>query len=308
MQIRQLEILLAVVRQASFSAAARELQLTQPAVSMQMKALSQEIRAPLFSPRGRRLELTPAGAVLASHAERILRMIDDARAAARLGESDASVLRVAASSTPGAVLPERIAAFARRHSNTLVRLEVRNSRAVETLVSSGQADLGVIGGLRTDRALRSEHWCDDALVFIAAPQHRLGRRRSIAPADLENETLLVRESGSATRATLEAAFLHAQVALPETQVLGDSEALKHAVAAGLGVACVSPFGVQSELALGRLRALRMPGLDLRRPLSILQRDEPGSDALRDFVDFLRARPPRPRRARADGKPPQVHKR
>jgi DNA-binding transcriptional LysR family regulator len=295
MQIRQLEILLAVVRAASYSAAARELDLTQPAVSMQMKALTREIGAPLFASRGRRLEPTAAGEVLARHAERILRLVDDARAAARLDTRGASVLRVAASSTPGAALPERIAAFAKLHPHVLVHLEVRNSRTVESLLSAGLADLGVIGGPRTDRALRSELWCDDELVFIAAPDHRLSRQRSIRPADLEHETVLIREAGSATRATLEAALLGAQFALPETRVLGDSEALKHAVAAGLGIACVSPFSVQSELELGRLCALQMRGIDLRRPLSLLLGGQTESPALLSFLSFLRSR--RPKRLR-----------
>ena len=290
MQLRQLEMLCSVVRRSSLSAAARELGLTQPAVSMQMKALAAEIGTPLFEPRGRRIEPTPAAEVLAGYAERILRLVDDAGAAARLGVRGASVVRVAASSTPGAVLPERIAAYRELVPANRVQLEVRNSSAVEALVGSGRADVGVIGGARTDRSLRSQRWCDDALVVIVGDGHRLARRRSVRPADLEEETLLVREAGSATRATLESAFLRSHRALPRTQVLGDTESLKHAVAAGLGIACVSPLSVRVEVEAGRLRALRMRDVDLRRPLSILLPEGRASREVRDFVAFLRSNP------------------
>ena len=290
MQLRQLEMLCSVVRQSSLSAAARELGLTQPAVSMQMKALADEIGTPLFEARGRRIEPTPAAEVLAGYAERILRLVDDAGVAARLGVRGASVVRVAASSTPGAVLPERIAAYRKLVPANRVQLEVRNSSAVEALVGSGRADVGVIGGARTDRSLRSQRWCDDALVVIVGGGHRLARRRSVRPADLEEETLLVREAGSATRATLESAFLRSHRALPRTQVLGDTESLKHAVAAGLGIACVSPLSVRVEVEAGRLRALRMRDVDLRRPLSILLPEGRASREVRDFVAFLRSNP------------------
>ena len=297
MQIRQLEMLRSVIGRSSYTGAAEELGLTQPAVSMQMKALADEIGAPLFELRGRRLEPTPAAQVLAGYAERILRLVDDARAAARLGVAGSTVIHVAASSTPGAVLPERIAAFRARAPETVVQLQVRNSRAVEELLASGQADVGVIGGALTNPSLSSERWAEDELVVIARPDHPLAGRRRVRAAELATETLLIREAGSATRATLEAAFLRAHVVTPQSQVLGDTEALKHAVVAGLGVAFVSEFSVRAELDAGRLCALRMHGLELRRPLSILLHGEDQSEPALAFVEFLRARPPRPRRRR-----------
>ena len=298
MQLRQLEMLRGVVRHASLSGAARELGLTQPAVSMQMKALADEIGRPLFVQRGRRLEPTPAAEALAVYADRILRLVDDARLAARLGLPGSEVVRVAASSTPGALLPARIAAYRTREPATLVRLEVRNSRAVEERVGSGEVDLGIVGGPRTNPELSSQHWCDDQLVLIVAPDHRLGHRRSVRARDLRGETLLVREAGSATRATLEAAFHHEQTALPEHQVLGDTEALKNGVAAGLGVACVSSFSIRSEIEAGHVCVLRVRDLALKRPLSIVTRPGETSPAVARFAGFLRSKSQVPRAARA----------
>lgn len=281
-----------VVREKSLSGAARELGLSQPAVSMQMKALAEELGVALFEPDGRGLAPTAAGRVLAGYAERILRGVADARLAVRTGVPGSAVVRVAASSTPGVLLPERIAGFQRRRPGAVVRFEVHNSRGVEDRVASGAVDLGVIGGQRRNASLRAEHWCDDELAWIVAPGHRLAGRRSVRPEALARETLLVREAGSATRSTLEAAFLGANLALPESQVIGDTEAIKNAVMAGLGVACVSPFHVRAELAAGRLRPVRIRDLPLRRPLSILRRPGSADQAVERFLDFLRARRPR----------------
>lgn len=288
MTLRQLAMLRAVLARGSLSGAAAELGLSQPAVSMQMKALANELGVPLLEPRGRRLEPTAAGATLAEYAERILRLASDAATAARLKRLDAAVVRVAASSTPGVnLLPGRIAAYARRRPEVVVRLEVLNSQEVERKVSSGQADFGVLGGLRTNTALVAEHWCDDELVLIVPTRHRLARRRRIQPRQLEGETLLVREAGSATRATIEAAFLRSGLPLPQPHVLGDSEAIKSAVGQGLGVAIVSRFAARAE-PRGGLAVVRIEGLDLRRPLQLVR--DPARElgpAAERFMEFLR---------------------
>ena len=100
----------------------------------------------------------------------------------------------------------------------------------------------------------------------------------------------MREAGSATRATLEAAYLREHLALPEAQVVGDTEALKHATAAGLGIACLSPWSVRAEVEAGHLRTLRLLGVELRRPLSILTRT-PAPKPARDFAAYLQTTPP-----------------
>ena len=289
MTLRQLELLRSVLVRGTLSGAAAELGLTQPAVSMQMKALANEIGVPLFDARGRRLEPTPAGRILAAYAERILRLVADAQTAAKLESVEAAVVRVAASSTPGVnLIPGRVAAYRRRRPKTVVRFEVLNSEVVESRVAAGEADFGVVGGHRTRASLVAERWCDDELVLIVPPEHRLARRRRVDAAELSGETLLARESGSATRATIESAFLQVGAPIPSTQVLGDTEAIKRSVAAGLGVGIVSRFSVEAEVRTGVLALIRLSGLELRRPLQLLwdpQREL--SPAALDFLEFLK---------------------
>jgi DNA-binding transcriptional LysR family regulator len=289
MTLRQLEMLRAVAARGSLTEAAAQLDLTQPAVSLQMKSLAAELGRPLYRSRGRRVELTPAGEVLAEFAERILRLVSDGLAAARLGRRDAAVVRVAASSTPGVgLLPALIARYREQSPATLVRLEVLNSAQVEAKVASGEADFGVVGGARTAPGLAAEQWRDDELVLIVAPDHALAGRRRVRSSELEGETLLVREGGSATRAAMASAFLRARVPMPAVHVLGDNEAIKAAVAEGLGIGIVSRFTIRHELASGRLLAAKIAGVELVRPLLIVRDPaQTPSDAVAGFLEFVR---------------------
>lgn len=289
MTLRQLEMLRAVAAHGSLSEAAAELELTQPAVSLQMKSLATELGRPLFRGRGRRLELTPAGEILAEYAERVLRLVSDALAAARRGRRDAAVVRVAASSTPGvSLLPRLIADYRERDPATLVRLEVLNSADVERKVQSGEADFGVVGGRRTVADLAAEQWRDDELVLILSSHHALAGRRRIRPREIDGETLLVREAGSATRAAMESAFAQSRVAMPAVHVLGDTEAIKACVAEGLGVGIVSSESITHELRSGLLWAAKLDGVKLSRPLLIVRdaTQTPGEAAAR-FLRFVR---------------------
>jgi DNA-binding transcriptional LysR family regulator len=287
--LRQLEILRSVLVRGTLSGAADALRLTQPAVSMQMKALASEIGVPLFEPRGRRLEPTAAGRILAAYAERILHLVADAATAARLESLEAAVVRVAASSTPGVnLIPDRVAAYRKKRPKTVVRFEVLNSEVVESRVATGEVDFGVVGGHRTQASLVAERWCDDELVLVVPPNHRLARRRRVNAVELSGETLLARESGSATRATIESAFLSIGAPMPSTQVIGDTEAIKRSVAAGLGVGIVSRFAVQAEVRAGLLALIRLTGLELGRPLQLVW--DPGrelSPPALEFLEFLK---------------------
>jgi DNA-binding transcriptional LysR family regulator len=265
-------------------------------VSLQMKELGAEVGVELFRVRGKRLELTDAGTELIRYAERILSLVEQAPEAARAKARRRGRVRVAASSTPGvSLLPDLIARYRRSRPDVMVTLTVTNSEYVEDRIRRGDVDLGVVGGRLTSNDLRVEPWRRDEVVLVVSPSHPLARRRRMSPSALAGELLLSREQGSATRTTYEAAFLAAGLPLPQTHVVGDTEAIKRAVAAGMGVALLSRFSVSEEVKAGRLATLRFEGLSLIRPLHLLMpsevRDSPSVD---DFAEFLRlsARPHR----------------
>jgi len=295
MTLRQLEMLRAVASGGSLSEAARRLHRSQPAVSMQMKALAAEVGVELFraGPKGR--ELTLEGEILATYAERILRLVDEGSAATRHRRRAPAVVRVAASNTPGVnLLPPRLAAFRRKFPHTEARLEVINSEEVERRVLAGHAEVGVVGGRRTLADLSAEPWCEDELVLALPPRHRLARgRRPVAAEALSHETLLLREAGSATRATIEAAFLRARAPLPPIHVVGSTDAIKSAVAAGLGVGILSRFSIEPERRRGDLAARRVAAIDLRRPLLLLfDPARTASEPVANLLEFLRRSRPR----------------
>jgi DNA-binding transcriptional LysR family regulator len=302
MTLRQLQIFRAVLRLGTLSGAAAELHLTQPAVSMQMKALAKDVGVALFRSKGRRLDATEAGRIFDTYAERILRLADEARMIASLEVTPDRVVRIAASSTPGVhLLPERIAAHRARHPEVVVRLEVLNSEEVEHRVASGEADFGIVGGQLKNADLRADRWCDDELVLVVPRRHRLGRARAASARDLVGEVLLVREPGSATRSTAEAAFLKAGLPLPVVQVVGNTEAIKGSVSAGLGVSLLSRYAVEAEVRSGLLAAVRLKDVALSRPLRIVRDPKRElSPAARGFLAFL-ANSARRRRAPRKGR-------
>lgn len=293
MTLRQLEMLRAAAAGGSLSEGAKAVGLSQPAVSMQMKALAGELGVELFRSGSQGLELTSSGEALVEYAERILSLVEEGAAAARLGQRGASVVRLAASSTPGvSLLPGLLAVFRARAPGIVVRLQVINSEEVERRVLLGDADLGVVGGRRTLANLHAEPWCEDELVLVVPRDHRLARRRRVRPEELREETLLLREAGSATRGTIEAAFLRARAPLPSVHVVGSTEAIKNAVEAGLGIGILSRFSVAKERRSGDLGALRITGLELRRPLLLVTDPRRTlSEGAEQLLRYLRASRP-----------------
>jgi len=289
MTLRQLVTLRALERMGSLSGAGREIGLSQPAVSLQMKELAAEVGVELFRMRGRQLELTDAGKELVRYAERILSLVEQAPEAAREKARRRGRVRVAASSTPGvSLLPDLIAHYRRSRPDVLVTLTVTNTEDVEERIRRGDADVGVVGGRLTSRDFRVEPWWQDEIVLVVSPVHPLARRRHVTTPALAGELLLSREQGSATRTTYEAAFLAAGLPLPQIHVVGDTEAIKRAVAAGMGIAFLSRFSVSEEVKSRRLVAHRIEGLTLTRPLHLLLPAElDGAPAILHFAQFLR---------------------
>jgi len=289
MTLRQLATFRALKRMGTLSGAGRELRLSQPAVSLQMKELRAEIGVELFRIRGKRLELTDAGEELARYAERILGLVEDAPKAARAQANRAGRVRVAASSTPGvSLLPDLIARYRTKKPDVLVTLTVTNTEDVEEKIRRAEVDLGVVGGRLASADLHVEPWWRDEIVLVVSPSHPFAGRRNVPPLALGGELLLSREHGSATRTTYEAAFLSAGLPLPQTHVVGDTEAIKRAVGAGMGIALLSRFSVAEEAKSGRLATLRVEGIPLARPLHLLlpvERD--ASPAVFEFAKFLR---------------------
>jgi DNA-binding transcriptional LysR family regulator len=272
MTLRQLEVFLAVARERSFSRAAARIHASQPTLSEHIGELERELGRKLFHRKGRSVTLTEAGRVFEGHAERVAAAVESARRAmAELDGLTAGSLLVGASTTPGLyVMPAVIARFRARYPGVDLKLSIANSQVIEDRVKARDLDLGVVGG----HAVGPGEECLaagllDELVLVVPPRHPWAERRDVAPGALAEQPLLLREEGSATRRVTERALQRAGVKFQPAMELDHTEAIKQAVMAGLGVAFVSIYAVQGELATRRLRAVRVRGLRVQRHFHVI---------------------------------------
>lgn len=299
MTLRQLEVFLAIARAHSYRQAAEALHTSQPALSQHVRELEGELGARLFDRLSRGVVLTEAGRLLEERAKRVFATLTDVRDV--LGELQGlqrGSLLVGASTTPGIyVLPAVIGEFRRRHPAIDLRLRIANSRVIEEAIRAHEFDLGVVGG----HGLAPGEEClaaglVDELVLIVSPRHRWARSREIAPANLKDEPLLIREEGSATRRVTERALEQAGVSWRASMEFNHTEAIKQAVMVGLGVAFVSVHAVGGEVAGRRLSALRLRGLRIQRHFHVIHSEARTlSVGARALVAMLSERAGKPRR-------------
>ena len=291
MTIRQLEVFLAIAHAQSFSRAAERIHLSQPTLSEHMKELEDELGVPLFIRHSRSVSLTEPGRVFEDYATRVVATLAAGRhAIAELDGLKRGSLVVGASTTPGTyVLPARIAKFREQYPGITVALRIANSRTVQERVRDGEVDLAVIGG----HVLGPSERCIaagilDELQLIVPPDYPV-KDGVLSPARLARERLLIREEGSATRQATERALREAGVTLRPAMELDHTETIKRAVMAGLGVAFVSRYAVEDEVRSGRLRALSVQRMKIRRHFHVIHDERrPLSASARAFITFLAA--------------------
>jgi DNA-binding transcriptional LysR family regulator len=275
MTFHQLRIFLAVARHGSYSRAAGELLLTQPAVSAQVRELERTLDATFFERVGRTIVLTEAGKELRAYAERICALIDEARLAMQeLDGLKRGRIAVAAVSTAGAyVLPSLLGAFQKRYPGISINLEVANRALARDRLLHNEVDLVVMGRPPEEVPHVAEPFLSDEIVVIAAPSHPLATAKRISVDHLAREVFIAREVGSGTRLNADEFFRQQGVKLQVGLELGDNSAVKEAVAAGLGIALLSRHALRMELTLKRLIVLDVAGLPLRRQWFVVHRED-----------------------------------
>lgn len=269
---RQLQVFVETVAAGSLRGAAERLHLTQPAASMALAEMERLVGAPLFDRLRGRLRLNPRGRELLPLAQELVeRHADFARAAAGAGGPLAGELRIGTSNTVGNYrVGELLGDFVRAEPQVAVRLRVGNTETIAMALLAHDLDVACVEGPVLDPELEVLPWREDALVVCAPPGHPLARRRTLAAGDFAGAAWVIREPGSATRAQTEQVLAR----LPATGrrlELSQVEAIKQAVAAGLGIALLPEVAVRDAVDNGRLRALRTPFLKplLQRRLSLL---------------------------------------
>jgi len=294
MDLRHLHTFRTVVDKGSFSLAADELEISQPAVSFQIRALEDSVGQRLLDRSGRRVALTEAGEVAYRYARRMIGLEQEfEREMQELGDRIAGRLVLGSSTGPGElVLPRLLGRFAAANPAVRVSLVVLDTQTVCERVLDDELELGVVGAQRPQRGLVFEPFMRDELVAIVAPGHPLAGRGSLTLEQLAAEPMLLQQEGSGVRAVVEQAMREAGLRDRDLHVameLGLQQSVKAAVLDGLGITVISRLAVEREVADGSLVALRLEGAGLARQFSLVRHaGRTPRRAARAFIDFARA--------------------
>jgi DNA-binding transcriptional LysR family regulator len=266
--LRQLEVFLAVARIGSVSGAGEALAMSQSAVSSALGDLERQFGLQLFDRIGKRLRLSELGQSVRAQAEGVLDRASELEAAFE-GRAAIGLLRIGATLTIGNhLVAPLMARFMRENSGAELTLAVANTEEIARGVANFDIDVGLVEGEIQHPDLEVTPWRDDELVVFCAPGHRYAKKRALTDADLRAARWIVREHGSGTRQTFDRA-MHGLGQLDIVLALEHTEAIRGAVAAGLGLGCVSRIALQESFDHGTLAPCRVPHRDFRRELYIL---------------------------------------
>jgi DNA-binding transcriptional LysR family regulator len=272
LNLHLLRLFAAVVEHDGFSAAARVVHVSQPAISRAVRDLEAQVGVSLMerSPRG--VKLTTAGETLYSHARGVFaseRAAEEALAAIKGVERGR--LRIGASFNIAAyALPAVIDAFVARHPGIDITLSALHTRQLSELLVAFELDVAIAEVPVSDPRIDVRHWRWDEMIVVAAAGHPLAGRRGVSPALLSRELFVLREPESGTRAMVLAGLRAAGVVPARTMAVDSAEAIKQLVAAGVGVGVVSRAAAAEQLTLRRLVAIDVAGLAIRRSFAQLR--------------------------------------
>ncbi|MCX7167251.1 MAG: LysR family transcriptional regulator [Rhodocyclales bacterium] len=291
MTLSQLRTFQTVARLNSFSRAAEELHLTQPAVSAQIVALENTLKIRLFERMGRKIALTEPGRVALSCAVDIhLRVSQMQRELEDLGELNTGSLHIGASLVVGVyLLPEILARFKEKYPRVELVVRVDPARHILDMILRNELDLGIIGegAPVTDERIVLKPILRDELVFIVPANHPLAEAGSISRSELAKMPFVLPAKDTASSESILEQISAEGITLHSVLELGNVGAVKRAVEAGLGVSIVSRYAVLRELQDGRLKCLRVSGVKLERQLSLCwHHGKPFSRLTTAFIHFI----------------------
>lgn len=291
---RRLQVFHAVARQLSFTKAAEQLFMTQPAVTFQIKQLEEHLNTRLFERSHGRIALTPAGELVFSYAEKILTLSEELET--RVGELTGAIsgpLLLGASTTVAEFyLPQILGEFKAMHPHVQAHMTVANSETIVNRVAEHALDLGLIESPLHQHGVHTEVVCEDVLVLICSPKHKLAKARRVTAAEVAAEPFVSREPGSGTREVADQYFQQNRIAPDAINVvmeLGSPEAIKGVVETGLGVSILSRATVAKELKLGVLVAVPLDPPLVRGLSMVMPKEKFRSRLLTTFVEFAMAR-------------------
>lgn len=288
MTLRQLSLFVCVARHLSYTKAAEEMHLTQPAVSIQIKQLEGHVGLALFEYIGKKLYLTDAGRELLQACEDIFSRMDSLEMAlTQMKGGMHGSLRIATVTSAKYFAPHLIGEFNRQYPDVEMSLVVTNRNNVLQRLVNNEDDLVLMAQVPEDMKLKAYPILDNPMIPVVAPGHPLAGQTNVAIEALVNERFLTREKGSGSRKAVEDHLKEQGVKFARTMDLGSSETIKQGVMAGLGVSILSRFSMALELATGCLVSLDVESFPIVRTWCIVHlEDKRLSPAAQAFIDYI----------------------
>ena len=286
--LQQLKLFEAVSRLSSYTRAAEELFLTQPAVSIQIKRLEEQAGLPLLEQVGKKIFLTAAGKEMYAASIDILTRVEDLKNS--IDELQGSVkgpLQVSVITTAKYFLPNLIGSFLQLYPDVEPILRFTNRARILERLMNNDDDFVIMGQVPEDEHLEAYPFLNNIIGIVAPADHPLANKKNIPLEELQKQRFLNREAGSGTRQAFDQLLKEQGVKVEPYMELGSSEALKQAVMAGLGIAALSIHSVQLELEVKKLTILDIQGFPLkRRWYAVHLKGRKLSLVARTFLDYI----------------------
>jgi len=286
--LQQLRLFNAVARHSSFTRAAEQMHLTQPAVSIQVKRLEEQVGLPLFEQVGKRIFLTAAGNEMFSASYDILGRVNELeeKIADLQGELKGPLL-LSVVTTSKYFMPHLLGAFLQQFPDVEPRLVFLNQSDVIQRLNDNLDDFVVMGQIPNTKDLEAFPFVENILVVAAPPDHPMVKKKKVTLEQLVNERILVREPGSGTRKAVDRILENHDLKIEPYMELGSNEAIKHAVMAGLGLSVISLHSLMSEYRSKQLAILNVENFPIRRRwYAVHLKGKKLSLVSRTFLEFI----------------------
>ncbi len=288
MTLRHLTIFLRVCDLGNMTAASQELHIAQPSVSQAIGEMERHYNVKLFERLGRRLFLTEAGRKLETYARHIVHLSREAETAMWLLEEQGR-LRIGASVTVGThVLPQILSAFSLHYPKVGLQSAVHNTKIIEEMLLVDQLDIALVEGNLHTKDLAEWPFLEDELVVVCSPEHPFAHKKEIEAAELSGAEWILREEGSGTRELFDSVMGQQGLSWQAAGVYNNAEAIKEAVAVGLGVSVISKRAVAREIAKGELVQVAVKNLSfLRQFRMVYHKNKYISPIMEQFIQVVR---------------------
>ncbi|MGV8057933.1 MAG: selenium metabolism-associated LysR family transcriptional regulator [Smithellaceae bacterium] len=297
--MQQMEAIISLVQEGSFSRAARKMLLSQPALTKNIKNIENYLGVRIVNRSSLGISLTPEGKIVYQYAQRIIKLRNDAgEKIIRLAENTGGDIYISASTIPATyILPQALSLFRKQSENVRLHVQVADSEEATNMVLAGDVEIGLIGRNPLHRKLVSEPLWKDRLILAVPRTHPWCKKESITREELSQEPFVIREKGSATRNVMESYLKeHPSASLVQLNIcseLGSSEAVREAIIAGLGVSILSCQAIRREIQQGLLQEIKIAGLPgMKRDFFLIRQKQLDLKPIHNlFIDFIKSYSP-----------------